>query len=191
MTDGSQGRGALSNLGSADRISERSRARSLRGMTIRAVRHDDRERIVKAFRALGPESIYQRFFVVKKTLSDEELRRLTESDGVHDVVLLATVASVRQETIIGLGRYARIGTSAEIAFTVEEDYQGRGIATELLRKLVSIARRHGVSQFEADVLPDNAPMLKVFQRSGLAMEETQADGIVHLTLWLDDDSKNA
>jgi len=161
------------------------------GITIRAVRPDDRERIVKAFRGLDPETIRKRFFGPKKALSDEELRRLTESDGVRDVVLVATVASVDQEVIVGLGRYARNGTSAEIAFTVEEDYQRRGIASELLRQLTEIARRSGVLRFEADVLPDNAPMLKVFRRSGLPMKKTQADGIVHLTLSLDESPGSA
>ena len=166
-----------------------SRANSTR-ITIRAVRPDDRERIVNAFRALDPESIRQRFFVHKKALSGEELRRLTESDGVRDVVLVATATSVDQEIIVGLGRYARDGASAEIAFTVEEDYQGRGIASELLRQLIEIACRSGVLRFEAYVLPDNAPMLKVFQRSGLPMKETQADDIVHMTLFLDDGPGN-
>lgn len=163
----------------------------LNGITIRAVRSDDRERIARAFQALDPESIYQRFFVLKKKLSDEELRRLTESDGVRDVVLVATVASVDQEIIIGLGRYARNGTSGEIAFTVEEDYQGRGVAGELLRQLTDIARRGGILQFEADVLPDNGAMLKVFQRSGLPMQATLAEGTVHLTLLLKDGDRNA
>jgi RimJ/RimL family protein N-acetyltransferase len=178
------------NPHSADRISERSRA-NLRGITIRAVRPDDRERIAKAFRALDPESVYQRFFFPKTELSDEELRRLTECDGARDVVLVATVASADQETIVGLGRYARNGASRDIAFTVEEDYRGRGIASELFRQLTGIARRNGVLQFEADVLPDNAPMLKVFRRSGLPMKRTQAGGIVHLTLSLGDGSGNA
>lgn len=164
---------------------------SLRGIRIRAVRPDDSERIVKAFRQLDPASIYRRFFAPKKALSGEELRRLTQSDGVRNVVLVATVASGNQEIIVGLGDYARNGTSAEIAFAVEEDYWARGIASELLRQLTGIARRNGVLRFEADVLPGNAAMLKVFRRSGLPIEATQADGIVHLTLLLDDGSGSA
>ena len=190
MTDGSEARGALRNPRSADRSNERSRA-NLRSITIRAVRPDDRDRIVKAFRALDTESIYRRFFFPKRELSDEELRRLTECDGARDVILVATVASADQEVIVGLGHYAQNAASGEIAFTVEEDYQGRGIASEMLRQLADIARRNGVLQLEAEVLPDNAPMLKVFRRSGLPMKETQTDGIVHLTLFLDDGSVNA
>ena len=190
MIDGSEARGGLRNSRSAERFGVRGRA-NLRGITIRAIRPDDKERILKAFRALEPKSIYQRFFVFKSELSGEELRRLAESDGVRDVVLVATVASGNQEIIVGLGHCARTEASADIAFTVEEDYQGRGIASELLRQLMDIARRNGVAQFEADVLRDNAPMLEVFRRSGLPMTRTQAGGIVHLTLSLGDSSENA
>ena len=157
----------------------------LRGISMRRACADDRERIVKAFSALSPESIYQRFFVFKKRLSDEELRRLTENDGVRDVVLVATVIGIHQEIIVGLGRYVRNGASAEVAFTVDEDYRGLGIASELLRRLTDIARRSGVRRFEADVLPDNNSMLNVFQRSGLPMSAFETDGIVHLTLLID------
>jgi RimJ/RimL family protein N-acetyltransferase len=173
-------------LAGSDRMVRLWRRANSTGITIRAVRPDDRERIVKAFRALEAESIRQRFFFLKKELSGEELRRLTESDGVRDVVLVATVTGGNQEMIVGVGRYARNAATAEIAFTVEEDYQGRGIASELLRQLTDIAGRSGVVRFEADVLADNAPMLKVFQRSGLPMKQTRAGGIVHLTLFLDD-----
>jgi GNAT superfamily N-acetyltransferase len=163
---------------------------SLRGISIRAARPDDKERIVKAFRALDPESIRRRFFFARREPSGEELRRLTESDGTTEVVLVATVAGVDQEIIVGLGHSVRNGASAEIAseiaFMVEEDYQGRGIASALLRQLTDIARRSGVLRFEADVLRDNAPMLKVFRRSGLPRKESTSDGIVHLRLTLAD-----
>jgi RimJ/RimL family protein N-acetyltransferase len=185
MINGNEARVALSNRRPDERFDERGRG-NLSGITFRSVGPDDRERIVNAFLALDPESIRKRFFSFKKALSAEELRRLTASDGVRDVVLVATVAGRDQEVIVGLGHCACDGTSAEIAFIVEEDYQRRGIASELLRQLTDIARRNGISHFEAYVLPDNAPMLSVFQRSGLPMEETQADGVVHLTLDLYD-----
>ena len=169
----------------ADRCRERCRA-NLRGISIREVRADDRDRIANAFRALRPQTIYQRFFFPKRDLSDEELRRLTECDNVRDAVLVATAASGDDEIIVGVGQYAGTGASAEVAFTVAEDYQGRGIASELLRQLAQIARRTGISRFEADVLADNAPMLKVFRRSGLPVQETQANHVVHLAMPLDD-----
>jgi RimJ/RimL family protein N-acetyltransferase len=157
----------------------------LNEITIRSVRANDRERIVRAFLALEPESVYQRFFALKKNLSDGELRRLTECDGFRDVVLVATVGVGSQETIVALGQYARSGATAEIAFIVEEDYQGCGLAGALLQQLTHIALDGGVTRFEAYVLADNAAMLKVFRRSGLPLTESESEGIAHVTLVLE------
>jgi RimJ/RimL family protein N-acetyltransferase len=155
-------------------------------IAIRTIRPDDRERLVRAFHALDCRSIYLRFFFHKRGLSDKELRQITECDGTRVVALVATVKSGSQETIVGLGQYVRRGATAHIAFAVEEDFRGRGIATRLLRRLVRIGRDQGVSQFEADVLAENLPMLQVFRRSGLPVQESDEDGVVHLTLALGD-----
>lgn len=153
-------------------------------VSIRAVRPDDRERIVKAFRGLDRRSVYLRFFFHKKELNDEELRRVTECDGVSEAVLVATVGSGDQEIIVGLANYVRSGAAADIAFAVEEDFQGRGIASRFLQQLVGIARANGILQFEADVLAENAPMLAVLHNSGLPMRTSQEQGVVHATLSL-------
>jgi RimJ/RimL family protein N-acetyltransferase len=125
-----------------------------------------------------------RFFSQKRELSAKEVRQLTECDGTRVVVLVATTGSGAREAIVGLGQYARLGPTADIAFAVEEDFQGRGIATRLLRRLVQIARDQGISHFEADVLAENVPMLKVFRHSGLPLEESEEDGVIHLMLAL-------
>ena len=153
-------------------------------ITIRAVRPDDKERIVKAFRALERESVYLRFFTYRKELDQEELRQVTECDGVSRVALVATVGSGPEELIVGLGDYARRGSSADIAFAVEEDYQCRGIASRLLRELVRLARANGITRFQADVLAENTAMLKVLRRSGLPMQERRTEGVVHAMLAL-------
>jgi RimJ/RimL family protein N-acetyltransferase len=162
-----------------------------KGVTIRAIRADDNERIVRAFRALEPRSVYLRFFSYKKEVGGHELRRLTEPDRARDVVLVATIGSGNDETIIGLGHYVRSGPSADIAFIVEEDYQGRGIASRLLRNLAHLARANGIAQFEADVLVENIPMLNALRHSGLPVRESESDGIVHMTLFLGDCTGNA
>ena len=168
--------------------------RLLRGrdcIAIRAIRPDDRERLRKAFHALDRRSISLRFFFSKRELSDLELRQITECDGTRVVALVATVGSGSQEAIVGLGQYVRRGATADIAFAVEEDFQGRGIATRLLRRLVRIGRDQGVSQFEADVLVENLPMLRVFRGSGLPIEESEDDGVIHVTLALGDAGRPA
>ena len=156
----------------------------LTDIAIRPVRPDDRERIVKAFRALDRGSVYFRFFSYRKELEDEELRRVTECDGVGRAVLVATAGSGDREIIVGLGEYSRSGAGAEIAFAVEEDYQRRGIASRLLQQLAEIARANGIERFEADVLAENIPMLNVLRGSGLRMRTSHEGAVVHATLFL-------
>ena len=153
-------------------------------ITIRVVRPDDKERIVRAFQALDRRSVHLRFFSHKKKLSNEELRRVTECDGIGEAVLVATVGSGDQEIVVGLANYVRGGAAADIAFAVEEDFQGRGIASRFLQQLVGIARGNGILQLEADVLAENAPMLAVLRNSGLRMRTSLEQGVVHATLSL-------
>jgi len=155
----------------------------------RAIRPDDKARLVEAFRNLEPESIYTRFFHHKKMLTDEELKAATEVDFDAVVGLVVTVGAGAQETIIGAARYAVLDAtdprpSAEVAFTVEEDYQGQGIAHLLLKHLTAIARGRGITHFVAEVLAENRAMQTVFAHSGLPMQKAYEDGAVHVTLQL-------
>jgi RimJ/RimL family protein N-acetyltransferase len=156
---------------------------------IRSIKPDDKGRLTEAFRNLESESIYTRFFSQKKALSEAELKAATEVDFENVVALVVTVGEAGKETIIAGGRYAAFETtdnrrSAEVSFTVEEDYQGQGLAGRLLRHLTHIARENGISQFEAEVLPENKAMLTVFARSGLPMKKKLEDGVMHVTLSL-------
>ena len=160
----------------------RERLRDGRVATLRAIRADDKARVLAAFRALAAQSIYTRFFSMKRELGAEDLRRLTEVDQVRDVALVAVQGD--EETFIGGGRYMASGAGAEVAFTVAEDYKKLGIASRLLRHLAGIARGNGVARFEAFVLPENAAMLGVFERSGLPMRTRRESGQVVVTLEL-------
>ncbi len=156
---------------------------------VRAVRADDRGRLIAAFRKLEPETIYTRFFEYKNELTDADLKRASEVDFEKRVVLLVTTGSGADEIVIGGGSYASYGRpdggrSAEVAFIVEEEYQGFGLASRLLRHLAAIARERGIDRFEAEVLPQNHTMLAVFARSGLPMQDRRDDGVIRVTLEL-------
>jgi RimJ/RimL family protein N-acetyltransferase len=154
---------------------------------IRAVRPDDRERLLAAFHKLDPESVYTRFFEYKDEPTEGDLKRVTEADFDKRVALVVTKGTGSDEIVIGGGSYASYrrpdgGQSAEVAFTIEEDYHGFGLAGRLLRQLAGIARERGVDRFEAEVLPQNRAMLAVFARSGLPMQERKDEGVVRVTL---------
>jgi RimJ/RimL family protein N-acetyltransferase len=158
-------------------------------VAIRAARPDDRARLVAAFEKLDPESVYARFFSYKSALTEAELKRATEVDFDQRVVLLATTGSGDKEIVIGVGSYAAYPSpdgrhSAEIAFIVEEDYHGLGIASRLLKQLTVIAAKRRIERFEAEVLPENRGMLAVFERSGLQMSERNVEGVIQVTMTL-------
>ena len=158
-------------------------------VTIRAMRPDDRDRVAAAVRKLDPESVYLRLFSYRKELTDAGLTRIMTVDPARDMALLVTTGSGPEEIVIGSGRYiASAGQgaelAAEVAFAVDEDHQGLGIASRLLTHLADIARRRGIVAFEADVLAENAAMLAVFARSGLPLRQRRDGGVVHVTLSL-------
>ena len=137
---------------------------------VRAIRADDKERLQVAFARLSPRSVYHRFFHPVNELTSEDLRRLTEIDFHDHVAVVLTVTVESDERLIAIGRYIRIvpgGDTAEVAFTVIDDYQGRGAAGTLLRKIVAIARDSGVRRLVASVMSDNTPMLDVFRHARL------------------------
>lgn len=154
---------------------------------IRPVRHDDRERIIRAFHELEPQTIYTRFFSMKRELTEVDLARIEASDFVHAVSLVATIPQGDDEVIIGGGAYTVIDRpdgvpTAEVSFTIEEDYQGQGLATLFMTMLIEIARDRGIERFEAEVLADNQPMLGVFTRSGLPLHRQNEDGVAHVVM---------
>jgi len=156
---------------------------------IRSIRSDDKDKLIQAFDNLEPESIYTRFFYQKKGLSDADLKTATEIDFENVVAFVVTVGEKANETIIGGGRYIVLKRSealysAELAFTVEEDYHGQGIASLILKHLIHVARDKGLTQFEAEVLSENKAMLTVFSRSGLPMAIKSDAGSLHVTLSL-------
>ena len=158
-------------------------------VTIRAIRPADGTRLAEAFRLLEKDSIYTRFFSFRGDPSDAELDRAVNVDFVREVALVVTIQTVHRETIIATGRYFAtdgpgIERSAELAFVVEEDFQGRGIASRLLGHLAALARSQGLTHFEADVLSQNSPMLAVFKRCGFPVRQRRDGSVLHVTLEL-------
>jgi GNAT superfamily N-acetyltransferase len=149
---------------------------------IRAIGTDDQERLHDHFRAMSQRSIYFRFMGFKRDLSAQDLKRFTELDFIDHVGLAATLTEDGRERFVGVGRYVRGKDPhrAEIAFAVQDDYQGHGIGTILLEHLANIARNNGIAELEAEVLPDNHQMLEVFAHSGFKIRHPLEPGVVNL-----------
>jgi RimJ/RimL family protein N-acetyltransferase len=154
--------------------------------TIRAIRPDDKGRITDAIREISSESLYRRTFSAKRDLSDHELRQMTEVDFDNIVALVAVMKDAEQDQIVGGGRYIRTddaaASKAEVAFLIDDAHQGHGIGSCIFRHLVSLARAGGITTFEAEVLPSNDGMLRLFDRSGLRVAKTRTRDSVHVTI---------
>ena len=163
--------------------------RDRRQVIIRAIRSDDKGLLADSLGKVSPESLYLRLFSGKRNFSDDELKQIATVDFVNIVALVAVMGKDGMDQIVGGGRYVRIepcGTrqSAEVAFLIDDAYQGLGIGSRLFKHLASIARESGITHFEAEVLPSNVAMLSLFNRSGLPFVKTKSRDSIHLTIQL-------
>lgn len=156
-------------------------SRDGRQVEIRALRSEDRDDMLAAIARTGTQSLQRRFFGAKRRFSEQEVAFFTNIDLVNHVGLVAVVEEDGKPRIVGGARYVVVRPAqAELAFLVIDSYQHQGIGALLLKHLVAIARRAGLQKLDAEVLAENAPMLKLFKRSGFEAESA-ASGVIHLT----------
>lgn len=149
---------------------------------LRPIFRDEGPRLLELYDRLSPESLYFRFFAVP----DKDRGRAEYLANVDYVFRYALVAEVAR-TLAGVARWERVLTDpsrAEVAFTVADDLQGKGLGSLLFRRLATLARARGIATFEAEVLPDNEKMLRVFARSGLAQTSRPDPPALHVEIVL-------
>jgi ribosomal protein S18 acetylase RimI-like enzyme len=150
---------------------------------IRALRPSDRSALENAVDRTSPLSLYRRFFAVRTVFTEAQASYFVDVDFKKHVALVAVVNEGTAPLIAGGGRYVLVGNDkAEIAFMIIDAYQGRGIGRILLRHLAAIAKDAGIRQFVAEVLPENTPMLRLFEKSGLHINVQSERGVTHVTL---------
>jgi GNAT superfamily N-acetyltransferase len=134
-------------------------------LRVRPIRPDDWHRLQEFHSRLSLETIEARFHAMKRELSEGLAHRFTTQDGHDNVALVATSGS--EEDIIAVARYCRLSPeSAEVAFVVEDGWQGRGVGRRLMQDLCEMARANGVRTFVAEVLPGNIRMLRLLEMAG-------------------------
>ncbi|MGN6454333.1 MAG: GNAT family N-acetyltransferase [Steroidobacteraceae bacterium] len=152
---------------------------------IRALRPSDRKALLLAAASVSDRSLYRRFFGLRREFSDAEVASFVDVDFKNQVALVAVSHESGHEVIVAGGRYIIVRPGmAEIAFMVVDEFQGRGIASTMLRHLTELARAAGLTAFIAEVMPDNSAMLRVLERSGLPLRRERDGDVVHVTLEL-------
>ena len=145
---------------------------------VRPVGPGDEARVLRLYERLSDESVYLRFFSPLPRPTAAQLEHLTTIDERSHM----TLAAVLGDEILAIARYDRVSEEeAEVAFTVADDQQGRGLGTVLLEHLAVVGRANGIHHLSADTLAVNQRMLGVFAAAGWTVEHRlESSGTVHV-----------
>lgn len=150
----------------------------------RPIKPSDERQLREFFYSHSAETVYQRYHSPMKSLTPQQVQQLCTLDYESQMALVGFVREGETEKIAAIGRYAldRATGIAEVAFTVHDELQCRGIGTWLLERLIAIARPRGIRGFVGYVLANNVRMLNLFHRSGVPVLSTLEQGIYTVTL---------
>lgn len=154
-------------------------------VTLRAMRPDDLDREIAFIESLSGETLHLRLQYASHGVSREDAQRLLQLDYRDTLAIAALVPGPSGDRIVGVSRYSRTpgSDSAECAIVVADDWQGRGIGSELMRSLGSAARARGIRILQGTSLGENNRIRDWAQRFGyLARTEPNSGGLVKVTL---------
>ncbi|MDD9302655.1 MAG: GNAT family N-acetyltransferase [Desulfobacter sp.] len=132
----------------------------------RAIRPSDEEQMRRLFYRFSDKAIYYRYFSPIKTMPHSKMQAYVNVDYRDVISVVGMVGEPGNQTLISEARIAKYPDKpfVDIAFVVDEDYQGKGIATFLFQMLTRLAKERGAVKMTADVLSSNRAMLKVFEK---------------------------
>ncbi len=147
---------------------------------IRPIRPEDAIIEKEFVNQLSAQAKHFRFMYALKELTPQMLSRFTQIDYDREMALIAVTKSNGHEQEIGVSRYIKNpdGTSCEFAIVVDDEWQGKGLATQLLNYLIDIARQKGMRSMEGVVLHDNKGMLQLAETMGFSIERNAEDPLI-------------
>ena len=152
---------------------------------IRAIKPNDRAGMLAAVGRTGEHSLYRRFFILKRSFTEREIDYFVDVDFVTHVALVVLVNDGTGDEIVGGGRYIVVQPGqAELAFAVEISIRRWGSRRQSCVTWRRSRRQAGLRAFVAEVLPENAAMLHVFEKSGLEITTRNERGTIHVLLRL-------
>ena len=151
---------------------------------LRPVKISDEPLLKDFFYSLSDQSLFRRFISVRKDMPHERLQEFVIIDHTKEMVILATVRDEEAEKAVAVGQYGINGDThtAEVALVVRDDYQNKGIGTELLSYLTYLAKRAGLLGFTAEVLVENKPMQHLFEKMGFDTQRRTDQGVYELKM---------
>jgi len=145
---------------------------------VRAIKPSDQSMVQDLFYHLSESSVFFRYFAHKKSMPQENLQRYVNVSQNEGLSLVVAIGPRENQRIIAESRYyiepdRQFGV---VAFMVDEEFRGRGIATFLLNYMIEIAQERGLKGFKADILETNSPMIAVFNKLPYVQHRKVAGG---------------
>jgi GNAT superfamily N-acetyltransferase len=172
-------------------IAERQTFKNDTTVRFRAIKPSDEEEMRRLFYRFSDKAIYYRYFAPIKTMPHARMQTYVNVDYRNVLSVVGLVGPPGQGKIIAEARFARHEDKpyVDVAFVVDEKYQGLGIATYLLKMLARLARQRGAKGLTADVLATNQAMIKVFEKGGYEVHSRLEDGAYALTIFFEKDAE--
>jgi len=157
-------------------------------LRVRPINPADEDMIRDLVYSYSPETILHRFFHQVPAMPHSDLQKLIEVDYRRDIILVAIENIGRDvQRIVAVGRYHinPATGAAEVAFSMREAFQGKGLGTYLFQRIIEIARNRGVATFYAEIMADNTAMVRLFHKCAIGpIQSTLNDGVYELKFTL-------
>jgi RimJ/RimL family protein N-acetyltransferase len=153
-------------------------------LRMRPIRPEDQDRLMAFHDRLSGHTAYQRFFSVLKHLPPVWAHFLSNVDYERRLALLAEHGPPETPELVGVARYETMSQpdTAEIAFVIQDGWQGRGLGTFMLDALLVAGDARGIRNFRAYVLADNTRMIDLLVRFMDVQERVTDGGVTELML---------
>lgn len=153
-------------------------------LRFRAIKPSDEDQMRKLFYRFSEEDVYYRYFSPVQTMPHTKMQAYVNIDYRDTVSIVGMVGIKGEARIIAEARYVRNKENrlADVAFIVDEEYQGKGIASYLYQLLINVAKKNGLEGFTADVLPSNTGMLQVFKKGPYPFTTRLVSGVYQLNI---------
>jgi acyl-CoA hydrolase len=156
----------------------------------RAIKPSDEEAMRRLFYRFSNQTVMRRFLFPISTMPHNKMQEYVNVDYSTMMSVVALVKESDQEKIIAEARYVKDDQSAvgDLAFVVDEKYQGIGLGSYLYEMLVRLAKDRGLKGFSAEVLQSNQSMVKIFENGQLPVNARVDNGLLRLTISFDEQS---
>jgi len=152
---------------------------------LRPVKPSDEEAMKDLFYSFSEQTRYLRFHSAVKEMPHNRLQLFCNVDYNAEMALVAVEeVEGREDRLLGIGRYLMDEgvRTAEVAFVIRDDWQGRGLGRKIFYELARIAKTKDINRFTAEVLVENQAMLSVFRSGGFPMKTNRKAGLIHVEI---------